>query len=126
MKTRVEPVSVERKYDYFTIVEKNGNKHVVYSDDYDKIVKYLMEIDETKFKDCYITPDVIAKKLCKKHPELKTNMFRPTGKYYTLYHLVLKILDYYRYIDYYKDGTILKNKKFIDITPIERGIERWI
>lgn len=126
MKTRVDSVDVERKYDFFVITEKNGNKHIVYSDDYDKVVKYLMEIDEMKFKGCFIQPEVMAEKLCDEHPELKTKLLRPTGKYYTLYHLALKILDYYRYVDYYKDGTVLKYKKFKDITPTKRGIDYWL
>ena len=124
-KTRVNSIEVERKYDFFTVTEKNGIEHTVYSDDYDKIVKILMEIDETEFKDCFITAQAIADKLCEMHPGLKTKMLRPTGKYYSLYHLVLKILDYYRYIDYYKDGTILKHQKFIDITPEPRGLDKW-
>ena len=127
MKTkRVNDVEVERKYDFFIVTEKSGAKHTVYSDDYDKVVKYLMEIDEMEFKDCYIPAETMADKLCEARPELRVSLLRPTSKYYTLYHLVLKILDYYRYIDYYKDGTVLKHKKFKDITPIKRGIEGWI
>ena len=126
MKKRVDTVHVERKYDFFIVTDKNESNHTVYADNYDKILKYLMEIDEMEFKDCFIPPEVIAKKLCEEHPELETKMFRPTGKYYNLYHFVLKILDFYRYIDYYKDGTVLKHDKLKDITPVKRGVDKWI
>jgi len=125
-KKRVNQIDVERRYDYFIVREKDGAKHTIYADDYDKIVKILMEIDEMAFKDNMVTPESMATKLCEMHPELKTKMLRPTGRYYNLYHLVLKILDYYRYIDYHKDGTIKKHKKFVDITPIKRGLDRWM
>ena len=125
-KKRVDNIEVERKYDFFIVVEPNGAKHTVYADDYDKVVKMLMQIDETVFKDCYIDAETMAKKMCEMHPELETKMLRPTGKYYSLYHLALKIMDYYRYIDYYKDGSVRKNKKFVEITPVVRGVDRWV
>jgi len=126
MKKRVNPVEVIRKYDFYIVSSKNGNKHTVYTDDYDMIVKILMEINETKFKNGYISPHSMADKVCELYPNLKTKLLRPTGKYYTKYHLILKILDFYRYIDYYKDGTVLKHQKFKRMTPTKRGIEKWI
>lgn len=126
MKKRVNPVDVERKYDFYIVKNKNGDKHTVYADNYDMIVKILMEINETKFKDEYIAPQAMAEKVCELWPNLKTKLLRPTGKYYTKYHLVLKILDFYRYIDYYKDGTVLKHQKFKRMTPKKRGLNKWI
>jgi len=128
-KKRVNPVFVIKKYDCFTVKDEDGTEHKVYLDDYDKMKKILMEIDETLFKDGMIPAEVMANKLCVMHPELNTKMLRPTGHYYVLYHLVLKILDNERYIDYYKDGTILKHQKFIDMTPVtprKRGLDKWI
>jgi hypothetical protein len=128
-KKRVNPVFVIKKYDCYIVKEEEGAEHKVYQDDYEKILKILMEIDETRFKDGMVTAESIANKLCELHPELKTKMLRPTGRYYVLYHLVLKILDNGRYIDYYKDGTILKHAKLIAITPItpkKRGLDKWL
>jgi len=128
-KKRVNPVFVIKKFDYFIVKEKDGVQHTVYQEDYEKILKILMEIDETKFKDGMVTAESIASKLCELHPELKTKMLRPTGSYYVLYHLVLKILDNGGYIDYYKDGTILKHDKLLSMTPVtpmKRGLDRWM
>jgi len=126
MKKRVDSVEVERKYDFYIVKNKNGNEYKIYSDDYDMIVKILMEINENNFKNCYISPEAMANKLCELYPKLKTKLLRPTGKYYSKYHMVLKILDFYRYIDYYKDGTIIKHKKFKRMTPMKRGLSKWI
>ena len=129
MKKRVNPVEVERKYDCYIVKDSgNGEEHIVYSDDYDMVIKILMEVDETssEFKDGNITPEALADKVCHIYPHMKTNMLRPTGQYYKKYHLVLKVLDYYRYIDYHKDGTVFKHEKFKRMTPQKRGIARWI
>jgi len=126
MKKRVDSVEVERKYDFYIVKNKNGDAHTVYADDYDMIIKILMEINETKFKTGYISPEAMADKLCELHPNLKSKLLRPTGEYYSKYHLVLKILDFYRYIDYYKDGTVLKHEKFKRMTPKKRGLSKWI
>ena len=124
-KERVNPIDVERRHDY--IIVKNDDKNqTVYLEPVDEMIEILKRIDETKFKNHMITPDCISKRLCEKHPELKTELLRPTGEYYARYHLVLKILDNERYIDYYKDGTIRKNKNLLDITPIKRGVDRWL
>ena len=125
-KVRVDSVDVTEHSDFYVIVDKEGKKHTVYFDDHEKIINILMGINEMKYKDCYISAEDIAKELCKTKPELKTNLLRPTGGYYKYYHLSLKVLDHYRFIDYYKDGTILKNKKLTDISPIKRGIQRWL
>ena len=127
VKQRVTPVAVKKGPDFFTIIENTGSKHKIYFDDYNKITLILMKIDETYYKDYIIPAKVISERLCDVyHPEMKTKMLRPTGGYYKFYHSILRILDHYRYINYYKDGTILKNKMFVDITPIKRGISKWL
>jgi hypothetical protein len=128
-KKRVNPVFVIKKYDCYIVKEEDGVEHKIYQDDYEKILKILMEIDETIYKDGMIPAQIMASKLCEMHPELKTKMLRPTGMYYVLYHLVLKILDNLRYIDYHKDGTIIKHARLIEITPItpvKRGLDKWM
>lgn len=125
-KKRIDPIDVEKKYDFFIVIENGSKPHNVYMHDYDTMVELVKEIDETKYPNGIIPPYVLADKICKRYPGLNTKMFRPTGPYYVLYYLVLKILDHYRYIDYYKDGTIKKHEKLIEITPIKRGLTKWV
>lgn len=130
-KKRVNPIEVEHKYDFYNITDKEGKKYTLYAEDYDIMVKILMETDETdpeQANDGYIKPQALAEKVCELYPSLRTKMLRPTGKYYKKYHLALKVLDYYRYIDYYKDGTIKKHDKFRKITPTthQYGLSKWV
>ena len=85
-----------------------------------------MEIDETAYKDELIEPTDITHELCKQHPNLKTDMLRPTSEYMKKYYYALKVLDHYRYIDYYKTGKIRKNEKFKKVSPKKRGLDMWI
>jgi len=130
-KKRVNPVEVEHKYDFYNVKTKYGVKHTVYAEDYDMMVRLLMEVDDTdphQASNGCIFPQTLADKVCEIYPSLKTKLLRPTGKYYKKYHLALKILDYYRYIDYYKDGSIKKHDKFRKITPRTHhyGLDKWI
>lgn len=129
-KKRVDPVDVEHKYDFYIITDKEGKKYTLYAEDHDIMIRLLMEIDETdpeQSDNGYIKSTALADKLCELYPELKTKMLRPTGKFYDKYYLPLKILDYYRYIDYYKDGTLKKHEKFRKMTPQSNkyGLDKW-
>lgn len=114
VKKRVNPLEkVEKEYDYYIVKEKTGKTHFIYFDDCEKIVKILASIDSEDFNSGYIDASLIGSMLCNQyHPEMATKMFRPTGNYTKFYHMVLKIFDYYRYIDYCKDGSVLKNPSF--------------
>jgi len=126
MRKRVNPVDVGLGADFYIVAEKDGKKHFVYFDDFNEINRILMEIDETQYKDELIEPSDITHELCKKNPDLKTDMLRPTSQYMKKYHYALKVLDYYRYIDYYKDGKIRKTDKFKDMSPIKHGLDSWL
>lgn len=129
-KKRVNPVFVTKRNDCYTVTGEDGVSHKVYEDDCQVVREILLGIDETKYKNGMIPAEVMASKLCEMHPELKTKMLRPTGMYYSMYHLVLKIFDNARCIDYYKDGTILKHAKLGEIKPVitprKRGLDKWM
>jgi hypothetical protein len=129
-KKRVNPVKVKRKYDFYTITDDKGKRYTLYDEDHDIMVRLLMETDETDPEQAekgYIKPSALSTKLCELYPSLKTKMLRPTGKFYDKYYLPLKILDHYRYIDYFKDGTIKKHNKFRKMTPSTNkyGLDKW-
>jgi hypothetical protein len=128
-KKRVNGIKMDMKNDMFRVTEENGIEHIVYTDDYNKIVDILEKIDETWFKDEMIPAEFLAERLCAVRKDLVTNMLRPTGGYYSFYHLVLKILDNQRFIDYYKDGSVLKNEIFKNILKVKRGLDKhdiWV
>ena len=125
-KKRVNNIDVVKKHDFFEVTEKNGKKSIVYIEDYLCMIQCLKQIDEKRYKNICIPASAIAKKLYKKNHDIKRVLFRPTGEYRRLYYMTLKLLDHYRYIDYYKKwGLILKREKFKNIATKKGKKSIW-
>lgn len=123
MKQRVDQIVVEKKYDFYTIVEKDGKRIKVYNRFVDALEEILKGIDETRYKNGIISTSVLNKNVGIKYPELKTDMLRKTDGYYEKYANPMRVLDYYRFVDYYKDGTVTKNQPLKDKEKKLRGLD---
>lgn len=112
VKKRVKPVEITKEHDFYIVRLKDGKRFYIYHDDVRKIIDILSKIDEKAYPDKFIPAKVMGDSLVKKRPELDSGMFRVTGGYTKFYNMSLKVLDHYRYIDYYRDGSVFKYKAF--------------
>lgn len=121
-KKQVNTIEIDRPL-HFTITE-NKRKFRVEESDYNTLLEIIQGIDESKYPDG-IPGKIIAEKLCDQYPDLYAKMFRPTGKYYKRYMLVLKVLARQELIEYYKDGSIRKLPKLKKEKPKKKGLDKW-
>lgn len=102
----------------------------LYFDDHDNMITILLQLSKI-YIDKLIPAEAIANELTKLHPDLKSNMLRPTGKYGKYYYTSLHLEHYMNNIIYLYKGEVFLDKGFYyqygDGVPErpKRGLERW-
>lgn len=93
-------------------IEKGGITYL-YFEDHDNIIKILIELSK-KYPVELISAQSIANKLTKIHPDLKTDMLRPTKNYGKYYYVSLHLEHYMKRIVYLYKGEVFLDKPFFE------------
>lgn len=111
-------------------IDKGGTT-TLHFEDHDNMIKILLQLSK-KYKNKLISAESIARELTKIHPDLKSDMLRPTSKYMKFYYMSLHLQHHMKNIIYFYNGEIFLDKGFyyqygdgIPERP-KRGLEKWM
>ncbi len=108
-----------------------GGTTLLYLDDHYNMINILRNLSK-KYVDELIPAEAIADELTKIHPDLKSNMLRPTGKYDKFYYTSLHLEHHLKNIIYLYKGEVFLDEGFYNeyadgVPEIpQKGIDRWL